>query len=96
MKIKDLRRLLSKEGASIAPGAYNALTAKLIEQTGFSVVYATGAGIANTLLGLPDVGLVSFGEMRDQIRYIVEAVKIPVITGMRIRATGMQLISFVP
>lgn len=74
-----LRKRLESEGILVAPGAYNALTAKLVVQAGFEVVYVTGAGIANTLLGLPDVGLVSFGEMRDQIRYITQAVEVPVI-----------------
>jgi methylisocitrate lyase len=55
------------------------LTARLAEQVGFPVLYATGAGIANNVLGLPDVGLLSMKEVLDQVNYIVNAVGVPVI-----------------
>lgn len=74
-----LREILAGPEIIIAPGAFNALTAKVIEQVGFRVVYATGAGIANSLLGQPDVGLVSMSEALNQVNYIVNATSLPVI-----------------
>lgn len=63
----------------VAPGAANALTAHLIEEAGFPAVYITGAGLSNQMLGLADVGLISFKEVLDQVKYIADAVDIPVI-----------------
>lgn len=74
-----LRNLLKEDSIIIAPGTPNAITARLIENAGFKVVYVTGAGIANTQLGVADVGLVTMSEMVNQIRYITNAVNIPVI-----------------
>lgn len=75
----SLRQRLGGGGILIAPGAYNALVARQIEDAGFDACYATGAGIANTQLGLPDVGLLSFGEIVGQLRYICGATALPVI-----------------
>src|ERR1700726_1436957 len=75
----DLRRLFAGEGLLIAPGAYDGLTARLVELAGFSVVYATGAGISNSQLALADVGLITMAEMLDQVRKMTGAVTIPVI-----------------
>jgi len=63
----------------LAPGAYDGLTARLVEQAGFGAVYMTGFGTAASLLGRPDIGLLSFSEMIDNARRIVQAVKVPVI-----------------
>lgn len=76
---REIRRLLSEPGILIVPGAYDALTARLIKDAGFPVVYATGAGISNTQLGLADKGLLSFGEIVQQVGRIIEAVDGPVI-----------------
>ena len=51
-----LRQLLRQPGIIVAPGAYDCLTAKLIEREGFPVVYMTGAGTAVTRVGKPDLG----------------------------------------
>jgi 2-methylisocitrate lyase-like PEP mutase family enzyme len=75
----DLRQLLTRDPLLIAPGAYDGLTARLVELAGFSVVYATGAGISNSQLALADVGLITMSEMLDQVRKMTGAVKIPVI-----------------
>jgi 2-methylisocitrate lyase-like PEP mutase family enzyme len=75
----DLRRRLSADGLVIAPGAYDALTARLVELAGFDVVYATGAGISNSQLALADVGLLTMSEMLEQVRKMTAAVAIPVI-----------------
>jgi 2-methylisocitrate lyase-like PEP mutase family enzyme len=75
----DLRQLLTDDGLVIAPGAYDGLTARLVELAGFPVVYATGAGISNSQLALADVGLITMNEMLEQVRKMTGAVKIPVI-----------------
>ncbi|HEU0292170.1 MAG TPA: isocitrate lyase/PEP mutase family protein [Anaerolineales bacterium] len=79
MSAKILRKLLSQPGLLIVPGAADALTARLIEDSGFSAVYASGAGIANVQFALPDIGLLTLTEMIEPIRRIVDAVDIPVI-----------------
>ncbi|HWR41952.1 isocitrate lyase/PEP mutase family protein [Sporomusa sp.] len=74
-----LRQLLAGEGIIVAPGAHDALTAKIIEKTGFPAVYMTGYGQAASHLGKPDVGLLTMTEMVARAANIVEAVNIPVI-----------------
>jgi 2-methylisocitrate lyase-like PEP mutase family enzyme len=73
-----LRALLHRDGMVMAPGAYDCITAKLIEQAGFSAVYMTGAGTAATL-GYPDFGLVTMSEMVGNAGRIAAAVEVPVI-----------------
>lgn len=73
------RELLKSDEIIIAPGAPNALIAKLVERAGFPVIYVSGAGIANTQLGIADVGLVTMTEVVNQVKYICNAVNIPVI-----------------
>jgi carboxyvinyl-carboxyphosphonate phosphorylmutase len=63
----------------LAPGAYDGLTARLVEKSGFEAVYMTGFGTAASLLGRPDVGLLTLSEMVDNARRIVQAVGVPVI-----------------
>lgn len=74
-----LRSLISQDRLIVAPGAPNALTAVLIEEAGFPVVYVSGAGVSNTQLGVADVGLVSLRELVDQVRYVTAAVEVPVV-----------------
>ena len=74
-----LRRLLGGVEPLLVPGAYDALSARLVEQAGFDVVYMTGFGTAAGLLGRPDVGLLGMTEMLDNARRIVTAVDVPVI-----------------
>src|SRR5439155_24752269 len=76
---RQLRELLSASDLIQAPGAYDALSARLIEAAGFPVVYMTGFGTAAGRLGRPDVGLLGMSEMVDNARRIVEAVEVPVI-----------------
>jgi carboxyvinyl-carboxyphosphonate phosphorylmutase len=63
----------------LAPGAYDALSARIIEQAGFPAVYMTGFGTAASMLGRPDVGLLSMSEMVDQAHRVASAVGVPVI-----------------
>jgi carboxyvinyl-carboxyphosphonate phosphorylmutase len=74
-----LRELLAGSEPVVAPGAYDALSARLVEQAGFDAVYMTGFGTSASLLGQPDVGLLSFVEMVDQARRLAEAVEVPLI-----------------
>lgn len=76
---RRLRQILGRDELVFAPGAYDALTARLVADAGFPVVYATGAGISNSQLGLADVGLLTMSEMLDQARRMAHAVDIPVI-----------------
>jgi 2-methylisocitrate lyase-like PEP mutase family enzyme len=75
----SLRRRLLDATPIVAPGAYDALSARLIESVGFDVVYVTGFGSAASLLGRPDIGLLGLGEMVDQVRRVVGAVDVPVV-----------------
>ena len=74
-----LRELINAKETLIVPGCYNAMTAKIIEQTGFPAVYMTGYGTSLALLGMPDAGLATMTEMHLNARYIANAVKIPLI-----------------
>ena len=74
-----LRQMMTGKQIVVAPGAHDALTAKIIEQVGFSAVYMTGYGQAASHLGKPDVGLLTLTEMVARASNIVEAVNVPVI-----------------
>lgn len=74
-----LRELLARPGALTAPGCYDALGARLIEQAGFDVAYMTGFGTSAGLLGRPDVGLTTQTEMVDNARRIRAAMSLPLI-----------------
>lgn len=63
----------------LAPGCYDALGARLIEEAGFSAAYMTGFGSSASRLGRPDIGLMSLPEMVDNARRLAHAVDIPVI-----------------
>lgn len=77
-KTRQLRELLNRPAALIAPGAYDGLSARLVEQAGFDAVYASGGAIARST-GIPDLGLLSMNEVADRITTMVEAVSVPVI-----------------
>ncbi|NMO92883.1 oxaloacetate decarboxylase [Actinomycetospora sp. TBRC 11914] len=74
-----LRALLDGDGPVVAPGAYDALSARLVEQAGFDVVYMTGFGTTASLLGRPDVGLLGQAEMVDNARRMVGVLDVPLI-----------------
>jgi 2-methylisocitrate lyase-like PEP mutase family enzyme len=74
-----LRALIDTEAPVLAPGAFNALFARLIADAGFPAVYLSGAGVANSLLGRPDIGLVTMNEMVMIGERICDVVDIPVI-----------------
>ncbi|KAK9138919.1 hypothetical protein Sjap_009513 [Stephania japonica] len=76
---KALRRLLNTPGIHLGPCCFDALSAKLIERAGFQFSIMSGFSVSATRLGLPDVGLISYGEVVDQGSLINQAVSIPVI-----------------
>ncbi len=77
-KAARLRKLI-KNGVVALPGAFNAAIALLVERCGFQAVYISGAGLANGVAGLPDVGLMSLNEVACQASYIARSVRIPAI-----------------
>jgi len=74
---RSLKKLIAKETLAM-PGAFNAATALLIEETGFKAVYVSGAGLSNSC-GLPDVGLLSLKETVLLSSYITKAVDVPAL-----------------
>ncbi len=75
---EQLRALLACPDILIAPGAYDGLTARLVEAAGFPAVYMTGAG-ASASRGFPDYGLVSMSEMAEDAGILARSVSVPVI-----------------
>jgi 2-methylisocitrate lyase-like PEP mutase family enzyme len=73
-----MRRLIARTGYTMVPGAYDTLTARLVEQAGFEAVYLTGGGYSRAN-GYPDLGLLTLSENVRFIGLTVEAVDIPVI-----------------
>jgi 2-methylisocitrate lyase-like PEP mutase family enzyme len=74
-----LKQLMARRAAVIAPGAANALFARMIEDLGFECVYISGAGVANMHLGAPDVGLTTLTELADTVAAVADAVNLPLI-----------------
>src|SRR5262245_63771086 len=68
----EFRRLLQPGAAAVLPGVANALAARVVADLGFPAAYITGAGIANTYLGIPDNGLVTLTELTDHVASIRE------------------------
>ena len=72
---ETLRTRLTRKPVVVAPGIYDALTAHLAERAGFSTLYVSGAAIAYTRLGRPDIGLVAMNEVADAISLISDRVR---------------------
>jgi methylisocitrate lyase len=77
-KTSLLRRAIRRE-CVLMPGAFNAATARLVEQAGFPAVYISGAGLANATAGVPDIGLLTLTEVVQLAGYIAKAVRIPAL-----------------
>ncbi|WP_233208272.1 isocitrate lyase/PEP mutase family protein [Pollutimonas subterranea] len=75
----QLRQSIDAKQFLVAPGAYDCIGARLVEQAGFPAVYLTGSGMSMSMLGAPDVGLMSFSEILDRASRIADVVSIPVI-----------------
>jgi len=76
---KKLRELFQREPLVVAPGAYDAFSATLIENAGFEAVYMSGAALTLSLLGRPDIGYLSQTEMINSVRNIASAISVPLI-----------------
>lgn len=74
----QLRKLLD-QGLVVAPGVFNAITAKLVERCGFQSAYLSGAGLTNAMTGLPDIGLLTMTELSQQTGLITSVIEIPMI-----------------
>ena len=78
-RAKKLRQLLDGGKIILAPGAYDAWSARLIEKAGFPAVYMTGYGVSASVLGRPDIGLISMQEMVLAAKNICNCTDVPVI-----------------
>jgi methylisocitrate lyase len=79
-KRKSFKALLKEKEYLLVPGAFNALVARMIEDHGFDAVYCTGGGLCTSLLGIPDIGLMTLTEFAQTVGHISSAVDIPVIS----------------
>ena len=77
--VMALRNALGGPDILVAPGVYDALTGVLVEQAGFHCAYVSGANIAYSQLGRPDIGLMGLREIADQIAKIAGRIKIPLV-----------------
>ena len=75
----NLRERLAAPPILVAPGVYDALTASLAEAAGFEAVYLSGAAVAYTRLGRPDIGLATMSEMAETCALVRDRVALPVI-----------------
>lgn len=78
-KASELRTLLAGPTIVSAPGVYDCMSAMLAERAGFDVVFMGGFAVSASRIGLPDTGLISYDEMRNQVANIAGSVSIPVI-----------------
>jgi 2-methylisocitrate lyase-like PEP mutase family enzyme len=78
-RCQRLRELINTKQGVVVPGAYDGVSAKLVERGGFPIAYMTGYGVSASRLGLPDMGFAGLGEMSDQARNLAAAVSIPLI-----------------
>ncbi|WP_372398686.1 isocitrate lyase/PEP mutase family protein [Azospirillum sp. HJ39] len=76
---KTLKELVEARRGVIVPGAFNALSAKLVEDLGFEAIYVTGAGVTNMWFGMPDQGFMGLAEIADHTARIRDAVGVPLI-----------------
>jgi 2-methylisocitrate lyase-like PEP mutase family enzyme len=74
-----LKDMVAARRGVLVPGAFNALSAKVIEDLGFEAIYVTGAGVTNMWLGLPDQGFMGLAEIADHTARIRDAVSVPLL-----------------
>jgi len=79
MKKRTLTALLKSGTTIVAPGAYDAFSARLIAQEGFPAVYLTGYGTPARLLARPDIGFVSLNDLCGGVRSICQVIDVPLI-----------------
>ncbi|WP_225983586.1 MULTISPECIES: oxaloacetate decarboxylase [Bacillaceae] len=78
-KTKQFQHLLNGSETFILPGAYDAMTARLVEEAGFGAIYATGAGISNAQLGWADVGLTTLTEIAQVVAWMADVTTVPLV-----------------
>ena len=76
---KQLKALAEARRGVLVPGAFNALSAKVIEDLGFEAIYVTGAGVTNMWFGMPDQGFMGLHEIAEHTARIRDAVKLPLL-----------------
>jgi 2-methylisocitrate lyase-like PEP mutase family enzyme len=76
---RALREVLASRDGVVVPGAYDGVSAKLVEAAGFPVVYMTGYGVSASRLGLPDLGFAGLAEMADHVRNLASVLSAPLI-----------------
>ena len=76
---KTLKALTEARRGVLVPGAFNALSAKVIEDLGFEAIYVTGAGVTNMWFGMPDQGFMGLADIADHTARIRDAVEVPLI-----------------
>lgn len=74
-----MRALVNAKRGALVPGAFNALSARVIADLGFEAIYITGAGVTNMQLGLPDMGFMGLAEIVEQTARIRDAVELPLL-----------------
>lgn len=78
-KTEQFQQLLKGSETFILPGAFDAMTARIIEETGYKALYATGAGISNAQLGWADVGLTTLTEIAQIVSWMNDVTTIPIV-----------------
>ena len=73
-----LKQLLQRKTLLVAPGCFNGLSARLVEEAGFEAAYLSGGAVARSM-GIPDIGLVTMSESIERAVEVVSAIKIPII-----------------
>ncbi|GAA4003222.1 oxaloacetate decarboxylase [Comamonas faecalis] len=76
---KQLKQLIEARNGLIVPGAFNALSARVIADLGFKAIYVTGAGVTNMWFGMPDQGFMGLAEIADHTARIRDAVDVPLL-----------------
>ena len=76
---KKLKELVAAKRGVIVPGAFNALSARVIADLGFEAIYITGAGVTNMWFGMPDQGFMGLAEIADHTARIRDAVDVPLL-----------------
>ncbi len=76
---KQLKALVNARRGVIVPGAFNALSAKVVEDLGFEAIYVTGAGVTNMWFGMPDQGFMGLAEIADHTARIRDTVEVPLL-----------------
>jgi len=75
---QTFKELLRREKLLVAPGCFDGLSARLVEEAGFAAAYLSGGAVARSM-GIPDIGLVTMSEVIERAAHVVSAIKIPVI-----------------